>query len=254
MASKNELIKYYQKIKAYYHNQSFMHPSYELEMELIDNIKQGSIHRAKATLKRINALPRAILAKDKLRSIKNSLICSCTLFTRAIIEVGVNPEDAFGLSDACIQKIETIDQETQLDQFEYEMLEAFINLRLQKKQHHSNYSPEIDAAIQYIYNNIFNHLTLEDISQHVSLSPNYLSSKFKQEVGISMNDFINKAKVEESKFLLIHSNTKISDIAYIFNFCNQSYYTKVFKKYTGFTPYEYKKLTLPAQENEQAKP
>ena len=246
MVSKNELIRNYQKIKAYYHNQSFIHPSYELEVELIDNIKQGSLSRAKTTLKKINALSRAILATDKIRSIKNSLICSCTLFTRAIIEVGVNPEDAFGLSDACIQKIETINDEGLLDQFEYEMLEAFINLRLQKNNRKTHYSPEIDAAIQYIYNNIFDHITLDDISQHVSLSPNYLSSKFKSEVGITMNEFINKAKIEESKFLLIHSNTKISDIAYIFNFCNQSYYTKVFKKYTGFTPYEYKKLTIPA--------
>lgn len=245
MVSKNELIKNYQKIKAYYHNQSFIHPSYELEVELIDNIKQGSLSRAKSTLKKINELSRAILASDKIRSIKNSLICSCTLFTRAIIEVGVNSEDAFGLSDACIQKIETLNDEQTLINFEYEMLEAFIKLRLQKNNGSTDYSPEIDAAIQFIYNNIFNHVTLEDISRHVLLSPNYLSSKFKNEVGMAMSDFINKTKVEESKFLLIHSNTKISDIAYIFNFCNQSYYTKVFKKYTGFTPNEYKKLTLP---------
>lgn len=245
MKSKNAIIKNYQKIKAYYHNQSFIHPSYELEVELIDNIKQGSLIRATKTLQQINQLSRAILATDKLRSIKNSLICSCTLFTRAIIEVGVNSEDAFGLSDACIQKIETINNEQSLINFEYEMLEAFIKLRLQKNKKKTNYSPEIDKTIQYIYNNIFSLITLDEISQHVALSPNYLSSKFKNEVGIAMSDFINKAKVEESKFLLIHSNTKISDIAYIFNFCNQSYYTKVFKKYTGFTPYEYKKLTIP---------
>lgn len=247
MVSKNVIIENYHKIKAYYHNRSFIHPSYELEKELIDNIKQGSLSRAKATLKKINQLSRAILATDKIRSMKNSLICSCTLFTRAIIEIGVNTEDAFGLSDACIQKIETLNDEKSLDAFEYEMLEAFIKLRIQKNNEKTNFSPEINAAIQFIYNNIFNLISLEDISQHVSLSPNYLSSKFKNEVGMAMSDFINKTKVEESKFLLIHSNTKISDIAYIFNFCNQSYYTKVFKKHTGFTPNEYKKLTVPSR-------
>lgn len=173
------------------------------------------------------------------RSIKNSLICSCTLFTRAVIEVGVNPEDAYGLSDACIQKIESFTNQEALSSFEYSMLSAFINLRQDRKKNEI-YSDEVEKAIQYIYNNIFKHISLEEISDYVYLSPNYLSTKFKQEVGMTISVFINKTKIDESKYLLIHSSASISDIAFIFNFCNQSYYTRIFRKYTGITPLEFR--------------
>lgn len=241
MIKKNDIIENYQKIKLYYHDKAFLHPSYHLEIQLLDYIKQGNLSRALETLNTINRLPRAMLAKEEMRSIKNSLICSCTIFTRAVIESGVNPEDAYGLSDACIQKIESINNIESLKDFEYSMLTTFINLRNEKNKKHT-YSDEVEKAIQYIYNNIFKQLSLEEISNYVYLSPNYLSTKFKQEVGISLSDFINKTKINESKYLLAHSNTKISDIALIFNFCNQSYYNRIFKKFTGITPLEFKNL------------
>lgn len=241
MVKKNDIIEMYQKIKLYYHDESFLHPSYHLEKQLLDYIKKGNKTRALETLIAINRLQRATLAKDELRSIKNSLICSCTIFTRAVMEEGVNPEDAYGLSDACIQKIESLNDKNALKEFEYSMLATFINL---KNEQHKNktYTDEVEKAIQYIYNNIFKQLSLEEISEHVYLSPNYLSTKFKHETGISLSDFINKTKIDESKYLLAHSNTKISDIALIFNFCNQSYYNRIFKRYTGITPSEFKNL------------
>ena len=239
MSKVNEIIKKYQQIKMYYHDHDFFHPSYHLEKQLLDYVKQGNLMRALDTLTTINNLPRATLASDSLRSTKNSLICSCTLFTRAIIEIGVNPDDVYGLSDACIQKIETITEIEQLVEFEYSMLTAFVNLGKEKVVT-TRYSDEIEKVVHYVYQNIFKQITLEEVSQSVYLSPNYLSSKFKKEVGLSFSDFVNQTKVNESKYLLLHSNTSLSDIALIFNYCNQSYYTRLFKKFTGVTPLEYK--------------
>ncbi len=241
MKKKNDIIENYQKIKLYYHDKSFLHPSYYLETQLLDYIKHGNLTRAMETLETINKLPRAILANDELRSIKNSLIASCTIFTRAVIEAGVNPEDAYGLSDACIQRIETYNNIDSLKEFEYSMLSTFINLRNDKNKQ-KIYSDEVEKAIQYIYSNIFKQMSLDEIAEHVYLSPNYLSTKFKHEVGISLLEFINKTKIDESKYLLIHSNTSVSDIALIFNFCNQSYYTRMFKRFTGITPVEFKNM------------
>ena len=50
-----------------------------------------------SVLTEINSLKRTRLSKDALRSVKNSLICSVTLFTRAAIDGGVMPEAAFTL-------------------------------------------------------------------------------------------------------------------------------------------------------------
>lgn len=49
-------------------------------------------------------------------------------------------------------------------------------------------------------------------------------------------------KIEESKYFLLHSELSISDISNLFRFCNQSYYTALFKKYTGVTPKDFREL------------
>ncbi|ERJ12924.1 AraC family transcriptional regulator [Haloplasma contractile] len=239
-SNKQEIMNQYKTVKQYYSDHSYLHPSYLLEVQLLNAIESANEDKAKGVLDKINSLDRAFLAKNQKRSIKNSLICSCTLFTRAALKTGVNAENAFHLSDACIQKIETLNEVQAIHLFEYDMLSAFINLIKDHKK--VLYSKAIESSIEYIQNNIFTQIHLNELADHVFLSPNYLSSKFKNEVGISISDFINKTKVEESKYMLQHTNTSIADITFLFNFCNQSYYTKQFKKHTGLSPREYREL------------
>ena len=68
------------------------------------------------------------------------------------------------------------------------------------------------------------------------LSPNYLSSLFKKEVGIPISDYIQRHRVDEAKKLLVLTNYSISDISTWLNLNDQSYFIKIFKKYTGLTP------------------
>ena len=69
----------------------------------------------------------AKLASTPLRSLKNSLICSCTLFTRAIIRGGVDPDTAYNLSDVIIQQIEKFEDYNKLQDFEVKMVHTFID-------------------------------------------------------------------------------------------------------------------------------
>jgi two-component system, response regulator YesN len=57
-------------------------------------------------------------------------------------------------------------------------------------------------------------------------------------------EYINRKKIEDSKYFLLHSNSRLSEIANMFGYCNQSYYTSLFKKYTGVTPGQYKSAYL----------
>ncbi|WP_017753975.1 helix-turn-helix transcriptional regulator [Calidifontibacillus oryziterrae] len=220
---------------------NFIHPPFELEQQLLDAVSLGNQKLAEETLKKINQLERAILANNPIRCRKNALIAICTLFTRAIIKGGVYPEMAFVLSDANIMEIEKIDHLEELDQFEYEMLRHFIQT-LNEEKNTQNYSHPIKLAISYIYDNIINDLSLDIISKHVYVHPNYLSNRFKKEVGSTVTDFITKKRIEESKYFLVHTNTSISHIAILFKFCNQSYYTSLFKQHTGMTPREFRRL------------
>jgi YesN/AraC family two-component response regulator len=212
----------------------FAHPSYALEKQLLRSIEQGDLEQASALLDEINALERAKLSHDPIRSLKNSLICSCTLFTRAIIQGGALPEDAFNLSDVYIQQIEETSERSSLIELEYEMLYSFIEKLREEKVH--SYQWMVNKAITLIHDEILKDLSLERIADHIRVHPNYLSKVFREEVGIPISEFINRKKIEDSKYFLLHSNSTISEIALLFGYCNQSYYTSLFKRFVGMTP------------------
>ena len=216
----------------------FHHPPYFLEQELLSKIKSGNLNDTLAVLKEINSLKRTRLSKDVLRSVKNSLICSVTLFTRAAIEGGVTPEAAFTLSDSIILAIEEINNMPELMEYEYTAAKQYVQIVQDLSR--IKYSNIIQQAISYIYKNLTNKLTLQKISDAIYVHPNYLSSLFKREVGMSLPDYIMKTRVDESKYYIRYTNTKISDIAAFYQFCNQSYYTQVFRKFSGCTPNEYR--------------
>ncbi len=216
----------------------FHHPPYFLEQELLSKIKSGNLNDTIAVLSEINSLKRTRLSKDALRSVKNSVICSVTLFTRAAIEGGVMPEAAFTMSDSIILAIEDMNSLPELMDYEYTAAEQYVQIVQDLSK--SKYSNIIQQAISYIYKNLTNKLTLQQISDAIYVHPNYLSTLFKREVGVNLPDYIMKTRVDESKYYIRYTNTKISDIALFYQFCNQSYFTQVFKKFVGRTPNDYR--------------
>ncbi|MDF2612466.1 MAG: AraC family transcriptional regulator [Clostridia bacterium] len=218
----------------------FQHPPYFLEQVIIKLIKSGTKANASQILTEINSLSRAKLSDNPLRSLKNSLICSCTIFTRAAIKGGVTDDDAFNLSDAFIYEIENTDSMAELDKLEHRMVETFI----EKVNHASTFkfSPVIRNTMTYIMNHLSDKLILHDIAENVYVHPNYLSALFKKEVGISLFQYIIKRRIEESTYFLKYSNESIADIAAFYQFCNQSYYIKMFNKYMDTSPHAYRQL------------
>jgi len=221
-------------------NDGFVHPPIDYERELLEAIRFGNESKAMDALRRINALEAATLARYPLRSKKNAMIAACTLFTRAIIGGGVNPESAFQLSDILIREIEMIEELERLTSFEYEMVLQFISV-LKREKEVLQYSHIVNRSVAFIREHLFQELPLETISRHAGVHPSYLSCRFKKETGMALTEFINRRKIEESKPILLYSNQSISGVAFLFRFCNQGYYTQLFKKYTGKTPKQFRR-------------
>jgi YesN/AraC family two-component response regulator len=223
-----------------YLEQGFIHPAFDYETELLEAIRFGNAAKAMSMLCKINEMEGATLASHPLRSKKNALIASCTLFTRAIIKGDVDPETAFQLSDVVILEIEKIENIERLASFEYEMLLQFIGM-VKRKTETLNYSHIVKMAIYYLSEHISQDLTLKQIAQHIRVHPSYISDRFRKETGVTITEFINRKRIEESKHFLLYTNTSISEIAFLFKFCNQSYYTHLFKQYTGQTPRQFRR-------------
>src|SRR5690625_7489567 len=87
----------------------------------------------------------------------------------------------------------------------------------------------ITICYNYIFNNIYEDITLNKLAEVVQLHPNYLSSLFKKETGITLSEYILQTKVEEAKTLLQFTNYSISNIYTLLHFYDHTHFTKVFK-------------------------
>jgi YesN/AraC family two-component response regulator len=101
------------------------------------------------------------------------------------------------------------------------------------------YSSTIVSCLDYLSQNIYNEITLNKLSQKLRINPSYLSNLFKKEVGISLSEYVQNERIEEAKKLLTLTTYSLSEICTWLNFNDQSYFTKVLKKFTGITPRQY---------------
>lgn len=93
---------------------------------------------------------------------------------------------------------------------------------------------------QFIDGHLNAKISLGDIANAVSVSPSYLSLLFKQVTGQPIGDYIQEVRIEKAKELLAFSDRKLSDIAETLGFCDQFYFSKVFKQATGLSPSNYR--------------
>ena len=162
-----------------------------------------------------------------------------TLTSRAAIQGGLDVEDAFGLSDAYIQKCELLSTPEQIINLQYHMILEYTQkverIRLGKRPGKLT----IDVA-NYIQHHLSEPITVEDIAKNLYLSRPYLSRKFIEETGESLTDFILKEKTEEAKRLLRYSDKSLTAISSYLGFSSQSHFSRVFRKYASCAPGEYR--------------
>jgi len=217
-----------------YRTRQFQHVPYAIELEVCRMIANGDTIGSQHILRDINRLPRAKLANTPVRSLKNSLICSCTFMARAAITGGVKPDEAFTLSDAFIQRIEAAPTTNHLADFEAEMIESFTT-RVQAARG-SQHSFSVRLVMEYIDAHLSEPITLADIAAAVYHNPNYLSGLFKRETGETIHNYIVRRRIEEAEYFVRHSSDPIADIAAFYQFCSQSHFVQCFRKIVGQTP------------------
>lgn len=106
----------------------------------------------------------------------------------------------------------------------------------------SNFSTPLQKAIEYINNNYSKPITLIKVAQSSYVSSSYLSRLFPKYLGNNFIDYLSDVRIEYSKKYLRESNYKTYEIANFVGIEDAHYFSKLFKKYTGLTPSEYKNI------------
>ena len=95
-------------------------------------------------------------------------------------------------------------------------------------------------AEEYIKENFSRKITLKEISSISGLSPPYFCKIFKEEIGENFSRYINRLRVEKAGRMLLETNLTLSDIADACCLNDQSWFSKIFRSYTGISPGKYR--------------
>ena len=98
----------------------------------------------------------------------------------------------------------------------------------------------IITVLSYIYDNLDKPMSLQEISQHAHLNPSYLSTLFKKVMHRSLIDYINTCKIKHAEILLLETNYSVTQIAQTVGFAEEIYFYRLFKRFSGITPGEYR--------------
>ena len=97
-------------------------------------------------------------------------------------------------------------------------------------------------VITYIADNYESKITLEDCANLCNFNPSYFSKYFKKHMGITFQDYVKSSRIEQAKWLLLTTNTTITNIAYQCGFSNLCVFNKLFKQETGVSASTYRKM------------
>ena len=175
-----------------------------------------------------------VLGPTPLRAMKNSLICFIVPLCRSAIQMGLNSELSFALSDFYINYLESLNNLAAVKALFAEITLHYYDL-VHVEQPES-YSRPVSQAIRYIRRNLYSRFTVEEVAQSVHLDRHYFTSLFTGQTGITPAKYITQKKLEEGYRLLLHTDSAVSEIAESLGFYDTAHFSKRFKEYYGITP------------------
>ncbi|MEY8522093.1 helix-turn-helix domain-containing protein [Lachnospiraceae bacterium 38-10] len=98
----------------------------------------------------------------------------------------------------------------------------------------------IRQAKEYIDDHFYKDMSLDDISRELNISPYYFSKLFKEETGENFVEYVTGRRMDRAKYLLRNPDKSIKEICAEVGYSDPNYFSRIFKKYQGVSPTEYK--------------
>lgn len=100
---------------------------------------------------------------------------------------------------------------------------------------HSEY---IERMLEFAHAEYMHRIRLQDLAVRINVTSGYLNAQFKQEIGTTFNDYLNRYRIQQAVRLLSTEGTKVYVVAERVGIPDYKYFVKVFRKYVGHSPHE----------------
>lgn len=216
-----------------------MEHRYAYENQLMEIVSKGMTQQAEIVMSHISQLNFQQRLADPLRNLKNYCIICNTLMRKAAEQGGVHP---WHLDKISGQFARTIENSLTLDAA-YSLISEMLRTYTRLVRTHANrrYSPLIHKTLAYIEANLSGDLSLPILAHIQQVTPAYLSAIFHKETGHTLIDQINEMRMKNALHLLKTTRLQIQNIAQLCGIADPNYFTKLFKRFYGITPAQFRK-------------
>jgi AraC-like DNA-binding protein/ligand-binding sensor protein len=214
-------------------------PGYPLEKEriLLTTLRRGDNEAGKKILNEILAT-LLFSNPDHFRNIQFRAIELVVLLSRADIIPGYTEKIVLETNNYYLKRI----QEAQSVEEIVDMLHITVDrmagqiFSFQGIRHAS----ALRKAERYIWENYTRKISLQEIAEASGLSAPYFSTIFKEEMGENLSSYLNRLRVDKASRMLLETDLSLSEIAGSCGFEDQSWFSKIFKSYSGMSPGKYR--------------
>lgn len=176
--------------------------------------------------------------KSSLKMFEYVTVAAITMSTRTAVECGVASDYAFDLSDGMMQRLEQADTLEEMHDIIELIGITMAHEVLKVKMSRGSYL--VEQIKNYISSHIFKRIYLKEIAEYVGMAPEYISSLFSKQEKCTIQEYIQKEKMQIACNLLCYSNSTVAEIAQYMGYQSQSNFSSVFKKWKGHPPVEYR--------------
>ncbi len=212
----------------------------ETENELLAALSAGDRREASRLLNEV--LGHIYFSSGhRLEIIRARVLELLVLLSRAAIAGGADSREVFFLNDRYLSEVESFRSLEELSLWLSRVMDRYIRFVFDMRE--IKHKDMMFKAVDYMKRNYMKKISLEEVASQVYLSPSYFSKVFKEDMGCTFSGYLNRLRIDKSKFLLLAPEKEnILEIGALVGFEDQSYFTKVFKKQTGVTPMVYREL------------
>ena len=228
-------------------------PGYSLEKEkiLISTLRRGDPVETKSQLNELlamlfffnssspyNSSGSYSYSQEQFRFIQLRVTELIVLFSRTEISPGKSGSlsmETNSLTLRLVQEAKTVEELTDILHL---MVDRVSNMIASFRG--IPHAAALRKAEAFILENFTKKISLKEIAAIAGLSPPYFSTIFKEEMGENLSKYLNRLRVEKASRLLLETDMSLSEIAACCCFEDQSWFSKIFKAYTGISPGKYR--------------